>query len=153
MLRIALKMLIGDRIKYIGIIAALSFASFIISQQGAIFVGIMKRTFNFISDTGQADIWVMDPSVQFVDDIKGIKETALYRVRGLDGIEWAVPMFKGLIPARLKSGVYQTCIILGIDDASLIGGPPKMLEGKIEDLRFPNAIFVNKVGATTKLAS
>lgn len=150
---IALKMLIGDRIKYIGLVVALSFASFIISQQGAIFVGIMKRTFSFITDTSQPDIWVMDKTVQFVDDIKGMKETALYRVRSIDEVEWAVPMYKGLIPARLRNGIFQTCIFVGIDDATLIGGPPKMLEGKMDDLHFPDAVFVNKIGAETKLAT
>jgi putative ABC transport system permease protein len=153
MLFIALKMLIGDRIKYIGLVVALSFASFIISQQGAIFVGIMKRTFGFITDTSQPDIWVMDKTVQFVDDIKGMKETVLYRIRSIDEVEWAVPMYKGLIPARLPNGVFQTCIFIGIDDATLIGGPPKILQGKMEDLHFPDAIFVNKVGAETKLAT
>ncbi len=153
MLLFALKMLIGDKAKYIGIILGLSFASFIISQQGAIFIGIMKRTCGFITDTSQPDVWVMDPSVQFIDDIKGLKETALYRVRGIEGVKWAVPMYKGLISARLKEGIFQSCILIGIDDATLIGGPPKMIEGNIENLRTPNAIIVNKVGAETKLAS
>lgn len=152
MLLYALKMLIGDRAKYIGIIVGLSFASFIISQQAAIFLGIMKRTFSFITDTSQPDIWVMDPSVQFVDDIKPMRETALWRVRGVDGVGWAVPMYKGLIQARSRKGVFQTCIFIGIDDASLIGGPPKMVEGNVIDLRGPDAVFINKVGAENKLA-
>jgi len=152
MLLFAIKMLIGDRAKYIGIIIGLSFAAFIISQQGAIFLGILKRTYGFVRDTSQPNVWVTDPSVQFIDDIKGFKETYLYRVRGVKGVEWAVPMFKGAIPARLKNGIYQTCIFIGIDDATLIGGPPRMIEGKIEDLRIPDAVIVNKVGTETKLA-
>jgi putative ABC transport system permease protein len=150
---IALKMLIGDKLKYIGLIVALSFASFIITQQGAIFLGIMKRTFSFITDTSQPNIWVMDKRVQFVDDIKGMKQTALYRVRGIDDVEWAVPMYKGLIPARLRNGVFQSCVFIGIDDATLIGGPPILLEGTLDKLHFPDAVFVNKVGANTKLAT
>jgi putative ABC transport system permease protein len=62
-------------------------------------------------------------------------------------------MFKGTIPARLSDGTYQTCIFIGIDDATLVGGPPKMIQGKIEDLRFPDAVFVDQVGAKTKLSS
>jgi putative ABC transport system permease protein len=149
---VALKMLVGDRLKYVGLVVGLSFASFIISQQAAIFLGIMKRTYSFITDASQANIWVMDPTVQYVDDVKGMKETVLYRVRSIDEVEWAVPMFKGLVPARLHNGIFQTCILVGIDDATLIGGPPKMIQGNIEDLRFPDAVFVNKVGAETKLA-
>lgn len=153
MLQFAIKMLVGDRAKYIGIIIGLSFASFIISQQGAILLGIMKRTYGFILDTSQPNIWVMDPSVQFIDDIKPMKDTDLFRVRSVEGVEWAEPLFKGLIKARLANGTFQTCILIGIDNATLIGGPPRMLEGKLEDLRFPDAVFVDRNGADTKLAS
>ena len=60
---IALKMLIGDRAKYIGIIIGLTFASLLITQQSAIFVGIMTRTFSFLTDVGLPDIWGVDPQV------------------------------------------------------------------------------------------
>ncbi len=149
----ALKMLIGDRAKYLGIILALSFASFIISQQGAIFVGIVKRTFGFITDTRQPNIWVVDPTVLYIDDIKPMKETAIFRVRGVEGVLWAEPIYKGLIPARLANGVYQTCILIGIDGSTFIGGPPVMLEGNVTDLRMDDAIIVDHVGANSRLAS
>jgi len=126
---VALKMLIGDRSKYLGIIMGLTFASLLITQQAAIFVGLMTRTYGFITDTGQADIWVMDPKVQFVDDIKPLQDTQLFRVRSVEGVEWAVPLYKGLLKARLADGTFQTCIVVGLDDATLIGGPPAMVVG------------------------
>jgi len=149
----ALKMLIGDRVKYIGIVLGLCFASFIIIQQSAILVGIVNRTTGLITDTSQPNIWVMDPTVQYIDDIKPMKDTQVFRVRSVEGVAWAVPFFKGTIQARLTNGTFQTCVILGIDDATLIGGPPTMIEGRMQDLRMPDAIFVNQVGASTKLAS
>ncbi len=152
MLYIALKMLIGDKAKYIGIVLGLSFASFIISQQAAILVGIINRTFGFVTDTSQAPIWVTDPTVQYIDDIKPLKDTDLYRVLSVDGVEWAVPLYKGLIQARLHNGNFQTCILIGIDDATLIGGPPLLLQGRMEDLRIEDAVIVDRVGSETKLA-
>lgn len=153
MLLIALEMLIGDKVKYIGIVLGLCFASFIISQQAAILVGIVNRTFGFITDISQPNIWVMDPTAQYIDDIKALKDTDLYRVRSVAGLEWAVPLYKGTIQARLQNGTYQTCILVGIDDASLIGQPPIMVQGKVEDLRFDDAVIVDQVGAESKLAS
>lgn len=153
MMLIALKMLIGDRVKFIGIVLGLCFASFIISQQAAIMVGIVTRTFGFITDTSQADIWVADPTVQYIDDVKPLKDTDLYRVRNVDAVEWAVPLFKGTIQARLHNGTFQTCLLIGIDDATFIGQPPIMLKGKITDLRMTDAVIVDYVGAHTKLAS
>lgn len=152
MLLFAIKILIGDKAKFIGIILGLSFASFIIVQQASIFVGLMTRTYGFITDTSQPDIWVMDKKVQFIDDVKPLRDTQLYLVRGIEGVQWAVPFYKGLLKARLQNGNFQQCNVIGIDDATLIGGPPIMLEGRLEDLRLVDAIIVNKVGAETKLA-
>jgi putative ABC transport system permease protein len=149
---IALKMLMGDKGKYLGIVMGLTFASLIMTQQPAIFLGLMTRTFSFISDVGLPDIWVMDSKVQFVDDIKPLQDTELYRVRGISGVEWAMPMYKGLLKARLADGTFQTCVVVGLDDATLIGGPPFMLQGSVEDLRRSDGVIVDIDGAKDKLA-
>lgn len=148
---IALKMLMGDKGKYFGIIMGLTFASLIMTQQPAIFLGLMSRSHSFISDVGLPDIWVMDTKVQFVDDIKPLQDTELYRVRGISGVQWAMPLYKGLLKARLADGTFQTCNVIGLDDATLIGGPPVMLEGKLEDLRRSDGVIVDIDGARDKL--
>lgn len=150
--RVALLMLTGDRAKYLGIIMGLTFASLLITQQAAIFVGLMTRTYGFISDTGLPDIWVMDPKVQFIDDIKPMQDTQLLRVRGVEGVEWAMPLYKGLLKARLPDGSFQTCNVIGLDDATLIGGPPAMVKGELADLRRAESVIVDETGATGKLA-
>jgi putative ABC transport system permease protein len=149
---IALKMLVGDRGKYLGIIMGLTFASLLITQQSSIFTGLMTRTYSFIGDLSQPDIWTMDPKVQYIDDSKPMQDTELFRIRGVKGVEWAVPLYKGLLKARLESGTFQVCNVLGIDDATLIGGPPQMIQGSLSDLRRQDAIIVNDVGAMTRLA-
>jgi putative ABC transport system permease protein len=149
---VALKMLVGDRAKYLGIIMGLTFASLLITQQLAIFIGLMARTYGAVTDLSLPDVWVMDPKVQFIDDIKPLQDTQLYRVRGIDGVEWAVPLYKGLIKARLDNGNFQTCNVLGLDDASLIGGPPTMVEGSLADLRRADSVIVDTIGAHDKLA-
>ena len=94
----------------------------------------------------------MDPQVQFIDDIKPMQDTQLLRVRGVDGVQWAMPLYKGNIRARLSDGTFQNCIVMGLDDATLIGGPPEMLQGGLADLRRAEAVIVDEVGAGDKLA-
>ena len=89
----------------------------------------------------------MDPKVQFIDDIKPLQDTQLFRVRSVAGVEWAVPLYKGLLKARLADGTFQTCIVVGLDDATFIGGPPAMVEGQPGDLRRSEAVIVDIVGA------
>lgn len=149
---IALKMLLGDRAKYIGIIIGLTFASLLITQQSAIFAGIMTRTYSFITDIGLPDIWVVDPKVQYVDDIKPMRDTEYLRVRGTEGVLWAVRLYKGSLPARMPNGTFQNCIFIGLDDETLIGGPPVMVQGKLSDLRQANSVIVDDAGANGKLA-
>ncbi len=149
---IALKMLVGDRAKYLGIIMGLTFASLLITQQSAIFVGLMTRTFSFLTDTALPDVWVMDPKVQYIDDLKPLKETESLRVRSVEGVAWAVPMYKGILKARLPNGTFQSCNVIGLDDETLIGGPPEMLQGHLSDLRRNDAIIVDKISITGKLS-
>src|SRR3954466_7968512 len=145
-------MLIGDRAKYLGIVMGLTFASLLITQQLAIFFGLMTRTFGFITHTAFPVVWVMGPVGAFIDDIKPLQDTQLLRVRGIEGVEWAVPLYKGLLKARLESGEVQTCNVLGLDDATLIGGPPEVTVGKLGDLRRSDAVIVDEYGAADKLA-
>ncbi|HMN40236.1 MAG TPA: ABC transporter permease [Phycisphaerales bacterium] len=155
---VALRMLMGDKAKYLGIIFGIAFASLLMTQQLAIFVGLMARTYGFVTDTGQPDIWVMDPKVQFIDDLKPLQDTMLYRVRGIEGVAWAVPLYKGLLKARLDNGSFQTCNVIGIDDGTLIGGPPEMVPdytgrlGQMSDLRRADSVIVDENGAGGKLA-
>jgi putative ABC transport system permease protein len=150
---VAFRMLVGDRGKYLGIIIGISFAALIMTQQPSIFVGALTRTYSFITDISLPDIWVMDPKVQFIDDNKPMPSTYLYRVAGVEGIEWAKPLFKGTIQARLSNGAFQACNLIGIDDATLIGGPAEMFQGNVEDLRRNDSVIVNLEGARTKLAA
>lgn len=149
---IALKMLVGDRAKYLGILMGLTFASLLLTQQAGIFVGLMSRTFGFLTDTSLPSIWVMDEKVQFVDDVKPLRDTDLDRVRSVEGVEWAVPLYKGLLRARLDNGNFQSCNVIGLDDATLIGGPPIMVKGTLADLRRSDGVIVDEVGAADKLA-
>jgi putative ABC transport system permease protein len=149
---IALKMLLGDRAKYFGMIVGLTFASLLITQQSAIFIGIMARTFSFLTDVSLPQLWVVDPRVQHIEDIKPLQDTEVFRVRGVPGVQWAVGMYKGLLRARLTNGTFQSCVVIGLDDETLIGGPARMLAGTLADLRRSDGIIVDAAAARGKLA-
>jgi putative ABC transport system permease protein len=140
---VAIRMLVGDRLKYIGLVAGLTFASLLITQQASIFAGFMERTVAFMNDTCQADLWVMDAQNEFTDDRKPILDSALFRVRGSEGVEWAVPLYKGFIRTRLADGGVVTARMVGLDDTTLLGGPPTMVQGHLSDLRQDKGILVD----------
>src|SRR4051794_20069718 len=143
---IAMRMLMGDRAKYFGLIFGVSFATLLMTQQVSIFMGIMTRTANQIVDVRDAEIWVMDNKVRFIDEVPALPDTDLLRVRGVSGVEWAVRMYKGQVRARLADGNFRNVVLFGLDDESLVGAPQTMLLGELADIRKPDAVIVDKAG-------
>ena len=94
MLGIVIKMLFGERVKVLGLVFGVAFATLLVAQQAGLFVGLMTRSQNVIADARDVDIWVMDPAVEYVDLIRPIRDAELHRVRGVAGVAWAVPFFK-----------------------------------------------------------
>ncbi len=116
------------------------------------------RTAGQVYDITGADLWVMDANVRYIDDVKPMIENNLYRVRGVEGVEWAVPLYKGNGRAKINSygvdprdkasqryEVIEQVILLGVDDSSMIGGPTprQMIVGRLADLRKPDAVIVD----------
>jgi putative ABC transport system permease protein len=106
----------------------------------------MRNTTSQIRDISGADIWVMDPSVNSVDDITPLSDDDLYRVRGVSGVAWAVPLYKGLARAQFREGNFKQFIVLGLDDQTLVGAPTEMLLGSIGQLRSPDAVIIDEYG-------
>jgi putative ABC transport system permease protein len=143
---IALRMLTGDRAKYLGLIFAIAFCTFLLENQTSIFASILKRTGSQILDVTDADVWVMDGKTEYFEQTKALKDTDLTRVRGVNGVEWAVKLFKGYPVARTRAGKFAACILLGLDDATLTGAPRKMLLGSWQRLNEPDSIVMDKAG-------
>jgi putative ABC transport system permease protein len=143
---VALKMLTGDRAKYLGLIFAIAFATLLLENQTSIFAGILNRTGSQIADVTDAEVWVMDPQTEYFDQTKALKDTDLTRVRGVDGVRWAVKLFKGGPVARTQAGKFALTICLGLDDATLAGAPRKMLLGSWERLWEPDTVVIDQAG-------
>lgn len=143
---VALRMLTGDRSKYLGLVFGVCFATLLMSQQVSIFMGIITRTGNQILEVRDADVWVMDNRVRYVDEAPGMQDTDLLRVRGVPGVAWAVRFYTGTIRARLEDGNTRNVHLVGLDDESLVGAPREMVAGSVADLNRPDAVVIDKAG-------
>lgn len=146
MIWIALRMLMGDRAKYFGLIFGVAFATLLMSQQVSIFMGIVSRTANQITDVRDASIWVMDAKTRYIDEAPALPDTDLFRVRGVEGVQWAVRLYYGQNRARMENGEFRNLLLYGLDDDTLVGAPNEMLAGELADLRRPDAVIVDKAG-------
>ena len=78
--------------------------------------------------------------------MKALTDDDLYRVRGVPGVEWAVPLFKGQPRAKALDGNFRVVIMMGVEDATLVGAPRNMVLGSVDDLRRPDAVIIDRVG-------
>lgn len=145
MLRIALLMLFRDRAKYVMLVVGLTFCSLLMTQQSSVFCGLMLWTTATVRNI-DAKVWVFDAKVEQVNELIPLREIEVTRVRGIPGVEWAVPLYLGIEQARLGDGSFQNVQLVGLDTATFVGRPMEILKGRIEDLRLPDAVIIDQVG-------
>ena len=144
--KIALKILMGDPAKYLGLIFGVTFATLLMSQQVSIFISLMARTASAIYAVSEADIWVMDTRVRYIEEVEPMRNVELYNVRGVEGVAWAVPFYKGLSTIRMPDGLTQQVQLIGVDDVSLVGICPEMVMGDQRAIQRPQTAMMDRNG-------
>jgi putative ABC transport system permease protein len=151
MFRLALKMLIGDRTKYAGLLFGITFTSFLVTFAASYFCGFMTRGFALIAENPSADVWVMDPAVASVEQTTNLPDSALNRVRSIEGVLSAVPLGLGTAEARFPNGTFQPFQVISVDDAMLAGLPAVKGGVSRSVLRGADAVIVDPGGTEGKL--
>ncbi len=143
---LALKMLFGDRTKYMMLISGVVFATLLMTQGMALLAGIMSWMCSTLRNV-RAEVWVADPRVEQIADNKPLRETDVFRVRSVDGVEWAVPLYSGGNTVKLFNGASKPVTLIGVDATTLVGSPVSMLLGSLDDLRVPDGVIIDEYGS------
>ncbi|MCS6242732.1 MAG: ABC transporter permease [Opitutus sp.] len=144
MVDIALKMLFGDRARYAMLISGIAFATILMTQGFALFFGILSFSYATLANV-RAPIWVFDPLVQQIADNQPLRDTDVDRVRSVEGVAWAAPLYIGGATAKLlgDGGSSQQVTLIGIDANTLVGAPNTLLSGNVLDLRMAESVIVD----------
>jgi putative ABC transport system permease protein len=151
MLRVAMKMLLGDRAKYVGLLFGITFTSFLVTFAASYLCGFLTRGFALVAENPSADVWVMDPAVESTELTTNIPDSALSRVRSVDGVLSASPLAVATVDARFPNGRFQSFQLIGVDDATLLGLPPLQNDVSPTVLRTAEAVVVDSGGTDGKL--
>ncbi len=144
---VAIRMLTGDRVKFIGLVFGIAFSTLLITQQLTIFVSLLGRGASAVYDVQTANIWVMDPVGRTPDITLPMASTALERVRGVPGVSYASPLLRSGATIRTPEGNIEGVTVVGLDDATLIGLPRTMIAGDRDALAGPDSVFIDGSGA------
>ncbi|MFN7113217.1 MAG: ABC transporter permease [Alphaproteobacteria bacterium] len=143
---VAIKILLGDKAKYLGLVFGVTFATLLMAQQVSIFIGLMSRTASAIYAVSEADIWVMDQRVRYIEEVEPLRDIELSNVRSVEGVAWAVPFYKGLANIRMPDGLTQQVQLIGVDDVSLVGICPRMVMGDPLAIQKPQTAMIDEAG-------
>jgi len=142
--RIALHMLLGDTAKYVALVIGLTFAALLLTQQASIFFGLLERSTGPLQNIGQPDLWVADRDAFYVGNPRQLDLDLVNRVRSVPGVEWAEPLFLARAVVDLPDGSFDDVQVIGVDRSTMVGRPPAVTEGEVEDLRRPDAIMIQE---------
>lgn len=144
---IAIRMLTGDRVKFIGLLFGIGFSTLLITQQLTIFVNLLMRGGTAVEAVSTANVWVMDPASRTTDIAISMPATALDRVRGVPGVAWAVPQIRATAVVRTAEGGLEAVTVVGVDDATSIGLPRTFTRGGRDALAEPDTVIIDGVGS------
>ena len=85
MFHLALKMLVGDKAKFLMLLGGLFFAALLMTQQCAVFFGLLSWTTSHLSNI-RSKIWVVEAKVEQVNELKPLRDTDVSRVRSVPGV-------------------------------------------------------------------
>lgn len=146
-------MLTGDTAKFAGLLFGIAFSTLLITQQMTIFANLLLRGASAVNDVPAADIWVMDPASRTVDISWPMPSTALDKVRGVPGVDWALPLLRANGVVRTPGGDLEPVAVVGVDDATLIGLPRVTVAGPGDALARPDSVVIDAVGSRRLFAA
>lgn len=139
-------MLLGDRAKYLMLVGGLTFSALLMTQQNAVFQGLLSWTTSHMRNM-RAPIWVVEARVQQVNETKALRDTDVNRVRSVTGVDFAMPLFQSVLKARASDGSEKLIQMIGLHAGTLFGRPARILSGNIEQLRVANAVVIDELAA------
>lgn len=146
LLRLAMRMLLGDAPRAAMIGFGVLLASALMMQQMGLFTGLIERSQNAVADAAGVDVWVMHPTTKQFNLAAPIAESAAARIAGMEGVAAAAPFAKASLAVSGPEGRALSAQLFALDDARLLGGPRRWLLGGPAALRGPDAVAIDRIG-------
>ena len=140
---VALKTLFADRGKLLTALVGVVFSVVLVNVQGGLFVGLLQKA-GLLVDCGEADIWVGHRGMHNVDFPRDIPRLWVHRIRGIPGVDRAVPYTIGFSEMTLPSGGFEGVTVVGVDDDTLLGNAWNVAEGEADSIRRTDGVVVDQ---------
>jgi len=140
--KIALKMLLYNRLRLLVAVVGVVFAFFLTAAQSGILIG-WCNTVSAIIRNANVDLWIMAPQTQAFEYGSVVSRGNVFLARSVTGVEWADGVLLVWNYWHRSDGKRITTEILALND-DCIGGPWKMKEGTVQAVLAPRGIIVDE---------
>jgi putative ABC transport system permease protein len=144
MFTLAWRNLVHDKVRFAVTVTGIVFAVVLIVVELGLFLGFTTTTSSLIDRSG-ADLWVTAPNVPYIEMGVPFSERRLAAVRATPGVARASKYIARFTPWKRPDGRQESVQVVGIDLQTGLGAPWNIVEGTLDDLRKPDAVFVDEI--------
>ena len=141
---LARRNLVHDRVRLAVTLTGIVFAVVLIVVELGLFVGFTVTTSNVIDNSG-VDLWVASKHVPYIELGVPFSERKLYQVKAVPGVQDAEKFILRWTQWKREDGRTESVQIVGFNPDQPLGGPWNLVEGRVADLKAPNAIIIDEV--------
>jgi putative ABC transport system permease protein len=141
---LAQRNLFHDKVRLTVTLTGIVFAVVLIVVELGLFVGFTETTSGLI-DHSNADLWVTSKNVPYIEQAVAFSERKLNQVRAVPGVGDAEKYIDHWTQWKLPNGSEESVQIVGINVDSNLGRPWNLVQGRVEDLKSPNAIILDEL--------
>jgi putative ABC transport system permease protein len=138
--RLALRMMLHDKPKFIGTTLGVVFAVVLGAQQIGVLMGLLSKNTMLVDNAG-ADLWIVPPSTTAAQAGQRLSTQLLDRARAAPGVAQAAPLLLVGTSVKKPGGGSEAITLIGYDLDAGLGGPWNVVAGAPADLRAPDTLF------------
>jgi putative ABC transport system permease protein len=143
MVSVARRNLFNDKTRLAITLVGIMFAVVLMTAQIGAYMAFVSNASQLI-DNSPADIWITAKNTVNVDSAKPFSENKINKIRETRGVLWIEKIAQTWGLMKLKSGGTESVQIIGFDTESGVGGPWRMKEGNIKDVKVGNSIIIDE---------
>jgi putative ABC transport system permease protein len=141
---LAQRNLFHDKVRLTVTLTGIVFSVVLIVVQLGLFFGFTTATSNLI-DHSNADLWITSKNVPYVEQGVAFSERKLNQVRAVPGVADAQKIIAHWTQWKRHDGGQESVQIVGINVDDPIERPWNLVEGRVEDLKSPDAVILDEL--------
>ena len=144
MFRTALRFILYDKAKSIGVVVGIVISIFLIGQQVGTLTFLMRLMGGLVDNSNKemGHIWVVDNITNNANELTKLDESLVREIRSIRGVENTYPVVVASAMVKFPNGKSSPVLLVGSEAPAFIAGPKKekILAGNLMDLAEDGAV-------------